>query len=79
MRRMEPLPSAVADLTFAPVHGGRTTVSPGDCREEDRAPAVGERVMVADGGAGPYEATITSNEEDGALVLAVHVFAPAYA
>jgi len=78
MSSVEALPSVVADLTFAPVRGGRATVPPG-CWEADRAPVVGERVLVADGGAGPYEATITAVEDDGTLVLAVHVFAPAHA
>ena len=75
---MKTLPKVVADLTFAPVRGGRATVPPG-CWEEDGAPVVGERVLVADGGAGPYEATITAIENDGTLVLAVHAFAPAHA
>lgn len=78
MRGMEELPRVVADLTFAPVRGGRATVPPG-CWEEDRAPAIGERVLVADGGAGPYEATISAVEDDGTLVLAVQAFAPAHA
>ncbi len=68
----------VADLTFARVRRGRAAVPPG-CWEEDRSPAIGERVLVADGGAGPYEATITAIEYDGTLVLAVHAFASAHA
>jgi hypothetical protein len=40
---------------------------------------VGEVVLVADAGAGPYEATIRSVEDDGSLVLAVHAFVPAHA
>jgi len=76
MIRMVELPEVVADLTFAPVRGGRATVPPG-CWEEDRRPLVGERVLVADGGAGPFEATITGVEPDGTLVLALHAFVPA--
>jgi hypothetical protein len=52
------VPQVVADLTFTPVRGGRVTLPPG-CWEEDRAPVVGEQVLVADSGAGPFEATIT--------------------
>ena len=78
MNMMEAPPGVVADLTFAPVRGGRATVPPG-CWEEDRAAVVGERVLVADGGAGSYEATIIAIEEDGTLVLAGHVFVPAHA
>ena len=69
---MGDLPEVVADLTFTPVRGGRAIVPPG-CWEEDRPP------VVADAGAGPYEATIRSVEEDGSLVLAVHAFVPAHA
>jgi hypothetical protein len=72
------LPEVVADLTFTPVRGGRAIVPPG-CWEEDRPPVVGEVVLVGDAGAGPCEATIRSVEEDGSLVLAVHVFVPAHA
>lgn len=71
------LPSVVADLTFAPVRGGRAIVPPG-CWEEDREPVVGEHVFVADAGAGPFEATVTSIEPDGSLVLSVHAFAHAH-
>jgi hypothetical protein len=78
MSNMQALPPVVADLTFAPLRGGRATVPPG-CWEEDRAPVVGERVLVADGGTGPHEATITAIEADGTLVLAVDVFAPVHA
>jgi hypothetical protein len=53
-------------------------VPPG-CWEEDRAPVVGEQVLVADSGAGPFEATITGVEADGTLVLVVHAFVPAHA
>jgi hypothetical protein len=70
-------PEVVADLTFAPVRGGRATVPPG-CWEEDRPPAVGDAVQVRDSGAGPFEATITEIEPDGAIVLAVHAFVPAH-
>jgi hypothetical protein len=72
------VPRVVADLTFAPVRGGRATVPPG-CWEEDRAPVVGEQVLVADSGAGPFEATITGVEADGTLLLVVHAFVPAHA
>lgn len=72
------LPQVVADLTFTPLRGGRATVPPG-CWEEDRHPVLGEKVEVADGGAGPYAATITGIEPDGTLVLAVHVFVTAHA
>jgi len=68
----------VADLTFAPVRGGRAVVLPG-CWEEDRSPVLGERVLVSDGGAGPCEATISAVEDDGSLVLAVLAFVPAHA
>jgi len=67
------LPLVVADLTFAPVRRGRATVPPG-CWEEDRPPVVGDRVVVTDGGAGRYEATITRVEDDGELVLSVDAF-----
>ena len=67
-------PQVVADLTFAPVRGGRATVPPG-CWDEDRRPVVGEHVLVGDGGTGPYEATIVSVEDDGTVVLAVEAFA----
>lgn len=75
---MKDLPSVVADLTFAPVRGGRAVVPPG-CWEEDREPVVGERVLVADAGAGPYEATVTGIEADGSLVLSVLAFARVHA
>lgn len=78
MNPMGDLPQVVADLTFTPVRGGRATVPPG-CWEEDRPPAVGERVLVAGSGAGPFEASIMSIEADGTLVLAVHAFVPAHA
>jgi hypothetical protein len=71
------LPHVVADLTFTPVRDGRATVPPG-CWEEDRPPVVDEQVLVADSGAGPYEATITAVEPDGTLTLAVHAFVPAH-
>ncbi len=77
MIAMGEAPQVVADLTFTPVRGGRATVPPG-CWEEDRPPVIGEQVLVADSGAGPFEATITSIETDGTLVLAVHAFAPAH-
>ena len=48
-------------------------------REEDRSPVVGEQVLVADSGAGPFEATITGVEADGTLVLVVHAFVPVHA
>jgi hypothetical protein len=72
------LPKVVADLTFTSVLGGRAVVPPG-CWEQHRPPVVGELVLVADGGAGPYEATATGIEQDGSLVLAVHAFVPAHA
>ena len=78
MNDMGDLPQVVADLTFTPVRGGRATVPPG-CWEEDRAPVVGEQVVVADSGAGPFEATITGVEAAGTLVLVVHAFVPAHA
>ena len=71
------LPHVVADLTFTPVRDGRAIVPPG-CWEEDRPPVIGEQVLVADSGAGPYEATITAVEPDGTLTLAVHAFVPAH-
>jgi len=77
MTNVGTLPQVVADLTFTPLRAGRATVPPG-CWEEDRPPHVGERVQVADAGAGPYEATITGIETDGTLVLAVHAFVPAH-
>jgi hypothetical protein len=76
MTREMDLPHVVADLTFAPVRGGRATVPPG-CWEEDRPPRIGEEVLVADSGSGPFEATITAVEADGTLVLALHAFASA--
>ena len=76
--RVKDLPSVVADLSFAPVRGGRAIVPPG-CWEEDREPVVGEHVLVADAGAGPFEATITHIEADGSLVLSVHAFADVHA
>jgi hypothetical protein len=72
------LPEVVADLAFTPVRGGRAAVPPG-CWEEDRPPVIGELVLVADGGAGPYEATVTSTEQDGSLVLVVHAFVAGHA
>lgn len=78
MNDMGDLPQVVADLTFTPVRGGRATVPPG-CWEEDRSPVVGEQVLVADSGAGPFEATITGVEADGTLVLVVHAFVPVHA
>ncbi len=75
---MEDTPRVVADLTFAPVRGGRAIVPPG-CWEEDRPPVAGEHVLVADSGAGPFDATIVNIETDGTLVLAVHAFVPAHA
>lgn len=77
MNGVTTLPEVVADLTFAPVRGGRATVPPG-CWEEDRPPVIGESVDVRDGGAGPYTATITEIEPDGTIVLAVHAFVPAH-
>lgn len=71
------LPRVVADLTFTPVRGGRTTVPPG-CWEEDRPPVLEEHFVVADSGSGPFEATVTGIEADGTLVLAVHAFVPAH-
>jgi hypothetical protein len=53
MNDMGDLPQVVADPTFTPVRGGRATVPPG-CWEEDRSPVVGEQVLVADSGAGPF-------------------------
>ena len=47
----------------------RLTTGPLGCLEEDRPPVVGEVVLVADAGVGPYEATIRSVEEDGSLCL----------
>jgi hypothetical protein len=76
MNPVTKLPEVVADLTFAPVRGGRATVLPG-CWEEDRPPVVGESVMVRDSGAGPFTATITQVEPDGTIVLAVQAFVPA--
>ena len=76
MNSVKKLPEVVADLTFAPVRGGRATVLPG-CWEEDRRPVVGESVMARDGGAGPFIATITDVEPDGTIVLAVQAFVPA--
>jgi hypothetical protein len=76
--RVKDLPSVVADLTFTPVRGGRAIVPPG-CWEEDRKPIVGEHVLVADAGAGPFEATVTSIEADGSLMLSVHAFAHVHA
>lgn len=75
---MRDLPKVVADLTFTPVRAGRATVPPG-CWEEERPPAIGEELLVADGGSGPFEATIASIEADGTLVLVVHAFVPAHA
>lgn len=75
---VQELPMVVADLTFSPVLCGRATVPPG-CWEEDRAPVVGEHVMVSDGGAGPFEATIESIDADGSLVLSVHAFVTVHA
>jgi hypothetical protein len=77
MSVMADLPKVVADLTFAPLRGGRATVPPG-CWEENREPRVGEHVLAADGGAGPFEATIMSIEPDRTLVLAVHAFIAAH-
>jgi hypothetical protein len=37
------------------------------------------RGLVADSGAGPFEATITGVDADGTLVLVVHAFVPAHA
>ncbi len=76
MSAVPDVPHVVADLTFTPVRAGRATVPPG-CWEEDRLPVVGEHVLVADGGSGPFEATIKGIEGDGTLVLAVHAFVPA--
>ncbi len=80
MAEVEKLPKVVADLTFTPVRGGRATVPPG-CWDEDRDPAVRERVLVADAGSDDFEATITVVETDGSLVLvlAVQAFVPAHA
>lgn len=75
---VEDVPQVVADLTFTPVRDGRAIVPPG-CWEEDRPPVVGEQVLVADSGAGPFKATIMQVDTDGALVLAVHAFVPAHA
>ncbi len=75
---VEDVLQVVADLPFTPVRGGRATVPPG-CWEEDRPPVVGEDVVVADSGTGPFKATITAIEADGTLVLAVHAFVPAHA
>jgi hypothetical protein len=78
MSSVQGMPQVVADLTFAPVREGRAVV-PAGCWEEERPPVAGEQVEVADAGAGPYVATISSVEADGALVLTVHAFAPAHA
>lgn len=73
-----PLPQVVADLTFTPVRHGLATVPPG-IWEEDRNPVTGERVLVSDGGAGPFEAVITEIDSDGTLVLKVEALVPARA
>ena len=75
---VEDVPQVVADLPFTPVRSGRATVPPG-CWEENRPPVVGEDVLVADSGTGPFKATIMSIDVDGTLVLAVHAFIPAHA
>lgn len=75
MREVKDVPEVVADLTFTPARDGQATVPPG-CWEEDRRPLVGEHLLVADAGAGSFEATITNIEEDGSLGLAVAVFPP---
>lgn len=50
------IPHVVADLTFTPVRGGGQRCLPAAGRRP--APVVGEQVLVADGGSGPFEATI---------------------
>ena len=70
------LPLLAADLTYIKVNGGRAYSGLVDW-DEDRSPAAGEHVLVADGGTGPLEAVITEIRTDGTLVLSVPAYAPA--
>ncbi len=63
-----------ADLTFARARHGRVYSSLSDWAE-DRDPAVGEIVLVADGEGKPFEAIIERIDDDGTIVLVVTAFA----
>lgn len=67
----ERMPLLAADLTFVRVNGGRAYSGLVDWDDEIRDPNVGDHVMVADGGAGPFEAVIEDVRADGTIVLAV--------
>lgn len=71
----EQLPLLAADLTFVRVNGGRAYSGLVDWDDETRDPVVGEHVMVADGGSGPFEAVIEDIRADGTIVLSVLAFA----
>lgn len=71
----EQLPLMAADLTFVRVNGGRAYSGLVDWDDESTDPQVGDHVMVADGGSGPFEAVIEDVRADGTVVLSVLAYA----
>ena len=67
-------PLLAADLTFARARHGRVYSTLADW-DEERAPVIGETVLVADGEGRPYEAKIERIDPDGTIVLMVSAFA----
>ena len=74
MKAMGPMPQLAADLTFVRARHGRAYSTLADW-DEDRAPVVGETVLVADGEGRPLEAKIERVDSDGTIVLMVTAFA----
>jgi len=68
------LPTLAADLTFARARHGRVYSAMSDW-DEDRDPAVGETVLVADGEGRPFEAKIERIDTGGTIVLVIPAFA----
>jgi hypothetical protein len=68
------VPTLAADLTFARPRHGRVYSAMSDW-DEDRDPAVGETVFVADGEGRPLEAKIERIDTDGTIVLVIPAFA----
>lgn len=74
MTAMGTMPQLAADLTFARARHGRVYSTLADW-DEERAPLVGETVLVADGEGRPFEAKIERVDPDGTIVLMVAAFA----
>ena len=74
MKAMEKTPRLAADLTFARARHGRVYSTLADW-DEERAPVIGETVLVADGEGRAYEAKIERIDPDGTIVLMVSAFA----